>query len=280
MCFNTASHKAIEYCESQHIDTEAGFKMRSTFIDAPMDVLTREETVAYALDAIDHHDKVTHCALNVAKLVKMRSNAALHADVCAADIVGIDGMGIVWGARLAGIKVPERVSGIDLMQALLAQCAARGYRPYFLGATAEVVQRAADAARRLYPALEFAGLHDGYFAATDEAGIVAAINASGADCLFVGMPTPRKERFLAAHRSAIDAPFVMGVGGSFDVIAGKVARAPGWAQRAGLEWAFRVAQEPRRMIGRYLSTNTLFLGLMLRELARHGVGGHRHGSAS
>lgn len=254
--------------------------MRATFIDAPIDVLTREGTVSRVLDAIGRRGKVTHCALNVAKLVRMRSNATLRDDVCASDIVGIDGMGIVWGARLAGIPVPERVSGIDLMQALLSECASRGYRPYFLGATADVVQRAADVTCRLYPTLEFAGLHDGYFGAESESEIVAAINASRADCLFVGMPTPRKERFLAAHRRAIDAPFVMGVGGSFDVLAGKVARAPGWAQRAGLEWAFRAAQEPRRMIGRYLSTNTVFLGLMLRELARHKVESRRHGSAS
>lgn len=254
--------------------------MRSTFIDAPIDVLTLDQTISRVLDAIRQRNKITHCAINVAKLVRMRSNATLHDDVCASDIVGIDGMGIVWGARLAGIEVPERVSGIDLMQAVLEQCALNGYRPYFLGATAEVVQRSADAARRSYPGLEIAGMHDGYFTAADEDEIVAAINSSGADCLFVGMPTPRKERFLAAHRKAIDAPFVMGVGGSFDVMAGKVARAPWWVQRAGLEWAFRVAQEPRRMIGRYLSTNTVFFALMVRELARHRVGTFRHGSAS
>ena len=254
--------------------------MRSTFIDAPIDVLTREGTVARVLDAIGRRGKVTHCALNVAKLVRMRSNATLRDDVCSSDIVGIDGMGIVWGARLAGIPVPERVSGIDLMQALLSECAARGYRPYFLGATADVVQRAADVTCRLHPTLEFAGLHDGYFGAESEKEIVAAINASRADCLFVGMPTPRKERILAAHRQAIDAPFVMGVGGSFDVLAGKVARAPGWAQHAGLEWVFRLAQEPRRMLVRYLSTNAVFLALMLRELVRHRVVSYRHGSAS
>ncbi|MHB2266470.1 WecB/TagA/CpsF family glycosyltransferase [Aliihoeflea sp. PC F10.4] len=252
--------------------------MRTTFIDAPMDVLTKAETVSLALAAIRSGKKATHCALNVAKLVKMRSNAALRNDVCAADIVGIDGMGIVWGARLSGIPVPERVPGIDLMLLLLDECARQGYRPYFLGATPDVVHRAATAARDRYPALEIAGLHDGYFAEADEKAIVEAINASGADCLFVGMPTPRKERFLATHRQAIDAFFVMGVGGSFDVLAGKVARAPAWMQRFGLEWAFRVIQEPRRMIGRYVSTNAMFMALMLRELALNGFGAHRQRS--
>lgn len=254
--------------------------MRTIFIDAPMDVLTKAETVSLALDAIRSDCKVTHCALNVAKLVRMRSNATLRDDVCAADIVGIDGMGIVWGARLAGIPVPERVPGIDLMSSLLEECARHGYRPYFLGATPEVVQRAAAAARRSYPALEFAGLRDGYFTSGEEASVLQAINESRADCLFVGMPTPRKERFLAAHRQAIDVPFVMGVGGSFDVLAGKVSRAPAWVQRSGLEWAFRVAQEPRRMIGRYVSTNAMFLVLMLRELASLPGGTHRQRGVS
>lgn len=254
--------------------------MRTTFIDAPMDVLTKSETVAIALDAIRSGGRVTHCALNVAKLVRMRSNATLRDDVRAADIVGIDGMGIVWGARLAGIPVPERVPGIDLMLALLEECARHGYRPYFLGAAPDVVRHAAVTARSRYPNLELAGLRDGYFASDDEASIVEAINASGADCLFVGMPTPRKERFLAAHRQAMDVPFVMGVGGSFDVLSGKVARAPAWVQRSGLEWAFRMAQEPRRMIGRYISTNAVFIILILRELALHAVGLFRQRSAS
>jgi N-acetylglucosaminyldiphosphoundecaprenol N-acetyl-beta-D-mannosaminyltransferase len=254
-----------------------GFAVRKIFIDAPMDALTREETVSLALNAIRTGHKVTHCALNVAKLVRMRSNATLHDDVCAADIVGVDGMGIVWGARLTGILVPERVAGIDLMLSLLEECARHGYRPYFLGATPEVVRRAAAVARARYPTLELAGVHDGYFAPEDEPSIVRRINASGADCLFVGISTPRKERFLAAHRQALDAPFVMGVGGSFDVLAGKVSRAPEWLQHSGLEWAYRMAQEPRRMIGRYLSTNAMFVLLILREIALHPFGLRRHG---
>ena len=252
--------------------------MRRIFVDTPIDILTKAETVSLALAAIQTRAKVTHCALNVAKLVKMRSNRVLQEDVRTADIIGIDGMGIVWGARLAGIPVPERVPGIDLMLALLEECANRGYRPYFLGATPDVVRRAATAARTAYPALEIADIHDGYFDTRDEDSIVDAINASGADCLFVGMPTPRKEHFLATYRTAIEAPFVMGVGGSFDVLAGKVQRAPRWVQHAGLEWAFRVVQEPRRMIGRYLSTNAIFMALMLRELIRHVSGSGRQGS--
>lgn len=254
--------------------------MRYTFISTPVDVLTHAETVKLFVGAVEAGTKVTHTALNVAKLVRMRSNPVLRNDVEQSDIIGIDGMGIVWGARLLGIPVPERVAGIDLMRSILVECGRRGYRPYFLGATAEIVRRAAETVRRDIPGLELAGLHDGYFSEDEERAIADAINASGAHCLFVGMPTPRKERFLAAHRHRIDAPFVMGVGGSFDVIAGKVTRAPGWARRCGLEWLHRVLQEPRRMVGRYAATNAAFLLLLLRELALAPLRGRHHRSMS
>ena len=113
-----------------------------------------------------------------------------------------------------------------------------------------------------------AGYRDGYFSADDEEAVVRDIVASGADCLFVAMPTPRKERFLAKHRDALNVPFVMGVGGSFDVIAGFVDRAPSVMQRYGLEWLYRIYQEPRRMWWRYARTNTIFAAMLLSSLVR------------
>lgn len=249
------------------------FGTRAYFLDAPMDLLSMRQTVGLAVDAMLRRTKISHVALNVSKLVKMRADRQLWDDVTGADIVGIDGMGIIWGARLLGVPATERVSGIDLMHQVLAECARKGFRPYFLGATQEVVDAAADAARKAYPGLEFAGLHHGYFRVDDAQPIIADINASKADCLFIGMPTPYKERFLAKYRQQIDAAFVMGVGGSFDVLSGKTARAPGWMQRSGLEWLFRTLQEPRRLIWRYAETNVRFLALLLQELLRAGARG-------
>ena len=117
-----------------------------------------------------------------------------------------------------------------------------------------------------HPGLVVAGMHDGYFKPEDEAAVVEAINASKADCLFVAMPTPRKERFLKHYRDVLTPSFVMGVGGSFDVYGGKVARAPVLVQKLGLEWLFRVVQEPRRLWRRYYETNTAYVGLLWREL--------------
>jgi N-acetylglucosaminyldiphosphoundecaprenol N-acetyl-beta-D-mannosaminyltransferase len=184
------------------------------------------------------------------------------------DLVGIDGMGIVLAARLFGIPVKERVSGIDLFQEVLAVCAADAFRPYLLGATPTIVHRAADVISTQYPQLQFAGLRDGYFSADQEAQVVRHIIDSKADCLFIAMPTPRKERFLAEYRDQLGVPFIMGIGGSLDVIAGYVRRAPPIMQSMGLEWLYRVYQEPRRMWWRYLKTNALFAGVLVGVMAR------------
>jgi N-acetylglucosaminyldiphosphoundecaprenol N-acetyl-beta-D-mannosaminyltransferase len=242
--------------------------MRVELLSVPLDVLTLEQTVERAVQAMRARVRTQHVAMNVAKFVKMRMDDVLRNDVIESDIVGIDGMGIIVGLRLAGIPVAERVAGVDLMMRLLQTCAQQGFRPYFLGGSAEVVREAAESAARQCPGLKFAGIRDGYFGPDQEARIVDEIRASGADCLFIGMPTPRKERLLHAYRDVLSVPFIMGVGGSFDVLAGKVARAPAWMQRTGLEWLYRIYQEPSRMWWRYLSTNTVYAGLLLRILVK------------
>ena len=250
--------------------------MRASFLGCPIDVLSMAETVEVARNAMLRRQRVQHVALNVAKFVNMRSDPVLAADVAGSDIVGVDGMGIVWGARAVGLPVRTRVAGIDLLSELLAICERDGFKPYFLGAAPDVLQRAAERVRERYPALQFAGLADGYFNPKQEAEIVRAIRASGADCLFIGMSTPRKERFLAAHRDELGCPFIMGVGGSFDILAGVTRRAPFLMQRLGLEWLYRIYQEPRRMWWRYARTNMLFAGILAQAVLHRGL----HPSAS
>lgn len=244
--------------------------MRTTLLDTPVDILTLEETVGRALDAMASGHRCQHVAINVAKLVNARSDAELARDIAASDIVGLDGMGTVFALRLFGHEVAERVTGIDLFQRLIAECAARGLRPFLLGATPEVLAATEAELLRRHPALKVAGRHHGYFRPDQERVVRDAILTSEADCLFIAMPSPRKERFLHAWRDGLGVPFLMGVGGSFDVVAGQVSRAPAVMQRLGLEWLHRLAQEPRRMAWRYLRTNTLFLGLVLAERLRAG----------
>jgi N-acetylglucosaminyldiphosphoundecaprenol N-acetyl-beta-D-mannosaminyltransferase len=240
--------------------------MRTEFLGVPIDALTFDETVAEAVDAMRSGRMTQHVALNVAKLIKLRHDADLRRDVIESDIVGVDGMGIVWGARALGVHVPERVPGVDLMQRLLAICAGEGFRPYLFGARPQVLETAVRLTLQRWPRIDIAGYRDGYDGARDESAAVAAIRDSGADCLFIGMPTPYKERFLHRHRFRLGVPFIMGVGGGIDVLAGHVNRAPASVQRAGLEWLYRIYQEPRRMWWRYLSTNVAFAGMLGKAL--------------
>ena len=235
---------------------------RIEFLGSPMHALSMSETLQLAEEAMSERRPLHHTVVNVSKLVNMGRNAELREDVTTADLINVDGMGVLWGARLLGCALPERVAGVDVMTNLLELCARRGYRPYLLGAERTVLDAVLDRLRTEHPELVVAGSRDGYFRPEQESEIVAAINASGADCLFVAMPTPRKERFLKHHRHVLTPSFVMGVGGSFDVYGGKVARAPHMIQALGLEWLFRVVQEPRRLWRRYYETNTAYARLL------------------
>jgi N-acetylglucosaminyldiphosphoundecaprenol N-acetyl-beta-D-mannosaminyltransferase len=248
-----------------------GNDMRRNLLGIPIDILTFSETVDRAVHAMETRELTQHVAINTAKLVKARHDPELWRDIAESHIVGIDGMGIVWAARALGIPVRERVAGVDLMERILALCAERGFRPFLLGARQEVLERAVRRSQRRWPGLQFAGIRNGYFKPQDEANLVAAIRDSGADCLFIGMPTPRKERFLHSHRDALNVPFIMGVGGGIDVLAAHVCRAPSWMQRSGLEWLYRIYQEPGRMWWRYASTNVVFAGLLTKALLARAV---------
>jgi N-acetylglucosaminyldiphosphoundecaprenol N-acetyl-beta-D-mannosaminyltransferase len=202
----------------------------------------------------------------------MRRDRELDRDVRSSHVISIDGMGIVWGARLLGIPVPERVAGVDVMEGVLRLCQARQYRPYFLGAKPGILGQAVENTRARLPGLQFAGWRDGYFKPDQEDEVVAAIRAARPDCLFIGMPTPRKERFLARHVARLEVPFVMGVGGGLDVLAGHVQRAPQVVQRLGLEWLFRTVQEPTRLAPRYFKTNAAFAAIMAKAMRQRVFG--------
>jgi N-acetylglucosaminyldiphosphoundecaprenol N-acetyl-beta-D-mannosaminyltransferase len=165
-----------------------------------------------------------------------------------------------------GITVPERAPGVEIMEGVIGLCAVTGYRPFLLGARPDVLQKSITNILSRFPGLELAGSRDGYFGPEEECDVVAAIQSSRADCLFIGMPTPRKERFLARHQHELGVPFIMGVGGGLDVLAGHVRRAPPLVQAIGLEWLFRTVQEPLRLGPRYLVTNVIFAAVMAKAL--------------
>jgi N-acetylglucosaminyldiphosphoundecaprenol N-acetyl-beta-D-mannosaminyltransferase len=224
----------------------------------PMDSATMDETVDWIHRRLEKRIFTQHVVVNVAKLVHMRGNLELARSVCECDVINIDGMGVVWGARILGEDVPERVAGVDLFDRLLQLSAERAYPVYLLGGTASIVERTARVVAQQYPTLLLAGYNDGYFW-EDERRVVDAIRNSGARLLFVAITSPKKENFINKWKYDLGVDFVMGVGGTFDVVAGKVRRAPEWMQRSGLEWLYRVIQEPGRMWKRYLLTNAQFV---------------------
>lgn len=229
--------------------------------------LSTSETVNLIQSRIEKGFFTQHVVVNVAKLVNMRKDPELGASVRECDIINIDGMGVVLGARMLGHDVPERVAGVDLFHELLAMSAQKGYSVFLLGAKDEVVSETARRVQQQYPELKLAGYHHGYFW-DDEEAMVGRIRASGAQLLFVAITSPKKENFINKWRDRLGVTFVMGVGGTFDVVAGKVKRAPVWMQKGGLEWFYRVLQEPGRMWKRYLVTNSVFAWLLLREKLR------------
>jgi N-acetylglucosaminyldiphosphoundecaprenol N-acetyl-beta-D-mannosaminyltransferase len=160
-----------------------------------------------------------------------------------------------------GERLPERVAGVDLMVALLEAASTHSLSVYFLGAKPEVVSKLVELCKTNWSGARIAGFRDGYFEPQDHAAIVEEIRASGAHMLFVGMPSPFKETWCERHKERLQVPVIIGVGGSFDVLAGYVRRAPLWVQSVGMEWSWRLAMEPRKMWRRYLTTNTEFLWL-------------------
>ena len=225
------------------------------------------ELVGYCEQAISQRRSLVLGMVNVAKLVSSRKDRRLHESVASADLIVADGQGVVWLSRLAGKPLPERVAGIDVMQALMDLADRKNYRVFFLGAKPAVVRQVVQKAETLYRGLKVAGYRDGYFDLENEGQDVARqIAASDADILFVAITPPKKELFMDRWKDMMDVPVCHGVGGSFDVFAGRTRRAPRWMQQAGLEWLYRVIQEPHRMWKRYLVTNTIFLILSLREI--------------
>ena len=237
---------------------------RIEFLKAPMDIATMQETVSFIESRIEQKQFLQHVVVNVAKIVNMQKDPVLAESVKACEVINIDGMGVVFGARFLGHHVPERVAGVDLFHELLAMSAKRDFPVFLLGATEEVVSKTVEVVKAQNPSLNIAGYNDGYFW-DDEEAIVTKIHESGAKLLFVAITSPKKENFINKWQDKLGVDFVMGVGGTFDVVAGKVKRAPQWMQKAGLEWLYRVIQEPGRMWKRYLVTNSKFAYLLIKD---------------
>jgi N-acetylglucosaminyldiphosphoundecaprenol N-acetyl-beta-D-mannosaminyltransferase len=218
--------------------------------------------------------RVPHTVMTVngAILCMMRKDDELAEACRRGDLIVADGMSVVWTSWLAGVPLPERVAGADLMARLLQVASERGLTVYLLGARPEVVQALVRVCARDYPGLTVAGARDGYFGPAEHEKIVEDIRQAAPHMLFIGTPSPFKETFCERHRERLGVPVMLGVGGTFDVLTGYVRRAPASLQRLGLEWSWRLLMEPRKMWKRYLTTNSEYLWRAVPEIWRHRSG--------
>jgi N-acetylglucosaminyldiphosphoundecaprenol N-acetyl-beta-D-mannosaminyltransferase len=229
---------------------------------------TLDEVVNLCDVAIQNRTRMLVGVLNAAKVVNTNRDAFLRDSLLECDVLLADGQSVVWGSRVLGRRLPERVAGIDLFESLLQLADANRHRVYLLGARQEVLDRVVAVVAERWPGAEVVGTRNGYFTDDESAEVAAQIAASGADMLFLGMTSPKKEIFLGSHALTMGVPVMHGVGGSFDVLAGVTQRAPLHWQRWGMEWAYRLVQEPRRLWRRYLMTNSAFAAMLLRERIR------------
>jgi N-acetylglucosaminyldiphosphoundecaprenol N-acetyl-beta-D-mannosaminyltransferase len=234
----------------------------------PVAPLTLTEATGLAEAAIAQRKRLLFGVLNAAKVVKLTRDDLLRESLLEADVLLADGQSVVWASRLLRQPLPERVAGIDLFSSLLDLADRDGLRVYLLGAKPEVLARLEAVVTQRWPGLVLAGSRDGYFTDAESADVAADIVRARPHLLFLGITTPKKEIFLGTYGDLLGVPVLHGVGGSFDVFAGVTRRAPLRWQRLGLEWAYRLLQEPRRLWRRYLITNVTFLGLLARELVR------------
>lgn len=244
-------------------------KERVLLMGCPVDRLTTGETLSLCKNWIAGA-RCSHIlvGINANNYVLAQKNKELSEAVSNADLIQADGVSIVWASRLMGMRIRERVNGTDLMNRLIEEADQRKLRIYFLGTKEMVLQRMLSTLKERYKGLRIAGFHNGYFEADEETYIIEEIRKSQADILLVGMPTPFKEVWCYKNRDKLDTPVILGVGGSFDVLAGIIKRAPSWMQKSGLEWVWRLIMEPRRMWKRYLTYNTLFLFALSKYLIR------------
>jgi len=252
---------SVSGAEPDGTERQAALSLR----DMPIAPLTMAEALDRVDDAIARHERLRIGVVNAAKVVRMTQDPLLREDVLSSELVLADGASVVWAMRLLGRPLPERVAGIDLLLGILQRGSERSYRVYCLGATEEVLQRTCARIRSDFPGVRLVGSRNGYWTAAEEEAVAQDIDRARPDVVFVAMTSPQKERFLRRWGTSLNALVWHGVGGSFDVMAGKVRRAPLLWQRVGLEWLFRLLQEPRRLWRRYLSTNTAFCLMVLRE---------------
>jgi N-acetylglucosaminyldiphosphoundecaprenol N-acetyl-beta-D-mannosaminyltransferase len=250
---------------------------RRRFLGLPCDACSQREAASAVIDAVESRRHCRIVFINAAKVVSARRDPRLRDALAAADLVGADGQPIVWVSRLLGEPIPGRLNGTNLMMEILDLASTHGWRVFFLGSRDDVLRDIRTRCAAEWPGVQVVGTHHGHFGSDQDPTVAATIADTKPDVLLVGMPSPRKEYWINDHADSAGTPVVHAVGGSLEVLARRVKRAPLIWQRSGLEWLWRMLQEPRRLGPRYVTTNTIFLVLVAGAWVRRQVVGRTGG---
>lgn len=229
---------------------------RIKFMNTQIDNLTMAET----LDAINDLINKRKCAYvvtpNVDHIVQLEKDTVLQSVYRDADLILTDGKPLIWISRWYGTPIKEKISGSDLFPMLCELSAQKGWRMFLLGAAEGVAQKAAENLQQKFPGLQIAGTYSPPIGfeknAQEMSKIELLIHTAHPDILIVGLGCPKQEKYIYHNRQKLGVPLSLGLGASIDFEAGRVKRAPKWMQKCGLEWAFRITQDPKRMFKRYL----------------------------
>jgi N-acetylglucosaminyldiphosphoundecaprenol N-acetyl-beta-D-mannosaminyltransferase len=230
-------------------------------INIPITLRVVEEWIS---DTASHYI----CITPVHSVMMCQDESELRQIFNASGLTTPDGMPLVWISRLKGHKHVSRVYGPDLMLALCEHSIDPGYRHYFYGGAEGVPEKLAVALQHRYPGLQVVGAYSPPFRALtseEDAQIVEMLNQAEPDIVWVGLGAPKQERWMASHLDRLNASVLIGVGAAFDFHTGRKPQAPGWMQRNGLEWLFRLLTEPKRLWKRYLYNNPRFIALILMQ---------------
>ena len=219
---------------------------RAEILGVKVDAVTMSQSVERVEKLIAARKNSIVATVNAEMLLRATQDADFKKILNAAELVIPDGAGAVWAARHLGYEMPERVAGFDLVQELMKIAPSKGYKFFLFGASPGIADKAKIKAQELYPNIKIVGTRNGYFTADDESEIISQIKNAKPDILLAALGSPKQEKWLDAHKSELNVPVSIGVGGTFDVMAGIVKRAPKWMQRAKLEWLYRAMLQPSR----------------------------------
>lgn len=220
---------------------------KTTIFNVPFSNMSMSDTVQYLVEQIEKGNQQHVITANPIMVMNALKHQSIMKVMHQADLIVADGAGVIWAAQQANEPIVERIAGIELIHELLSAGEKRHWKVYILGTDEQTIATAAEILQLKYPQIRMVGYRDGFFTAEEDKQVIEEINRLKPDLLFVARGAHNQEPWIAQHRSAIEAKLIMGVGGSFDVISGKLKRAPKWMQQAKLEWLFRLLQEPKRL---------------------------------